>query len=566
MNKPEKIILSVIALFSIIFWTLNHLIPMMSDDFVFHYFFYDIDVYSDKKIESVSDFFQSLYNIYFEQNGRILNHAWILIFCGLLDKWVFNLVNSIIFGLTLFLTWKVLVPANSFFRQRIWILCLVLLFYFALVPIPGDTLFWISGATNYLWPTTFCLALILYFEGYFIPNGKTLSPAWIVLAGLFLGQSHELLSISVSGALFIWFITHPKQFKGNIRYFILSFWIASITVVFSPGIIKRADNTLDLSGDIFIRIKERIGIFGALILRSVTPAVLFFTMILFLLTKGKEKFILFIKQEQITVSIILINMLFLFTAKVPFFRGYYVVSVFSFILIIKSITHFKIFQNNRFIQISGIMAMLFCLFSVFTAATTYYGLSQYFENISEQLKKSGPKAIIPVKEFNGKRHFMPDAFIIDANRYHFTNRFMSFYYGKEYIQFIPEETYNLLYRNQDTFPPNNIEIKELTLNEIGHLYFVPVKPGQVSQEQEFVEYLKKENIQSHIQTPFYKKLFRNLIGTNRLESGRYFTIEKGDNLFMVFPKKENIQQIGIPVRETGKEKGSEDVKIFFTPI
>lgn len=56
MTRIEKTILSLILLFSGCFLLLNHLIPLMSDDFVYHYFFYDVDVYSNRMIESVGDF------------------------------------------------------------------------------------------------------------------------------------------------------------------------------------------------------------------------------------------------------------------------------------------------------------------------------------------------------------------------------------------------------------------------------------------------------------------------------------------------------------------------------
>lgn len=554
MTRIEKTILSLILLFSGCFLLLNHLIPLMSDDFVYHYFFYDVDVYSNRMIESVGDFLESLYNIYFEHNGRVLNNAWSLLFCGIFEKWVFNIVNSILFGCALFFTWKLSGNGAKSRTNQLWLFSLTLLYYFALSTIPGDTLFWISGATNYLWPLTFCLAMLFFFERYFIAQQKALSPVWGILAGLFIGQSHELLSLSLSGAFFIWFITHPKQFRGNIIYFIVAFWISSLSVVLSPGIVKRAESTISFDGTLLTLIKERIAIFGALTIRSVVPVILFLEMGFYLWVKGRKELFDLIKREQLLVSIILINLIFLFATKTAFLRGYFVLSVFSFLMIVRTLSDFKICSNKIFLRMSGAIALVCSLAAIYMAATTYAELGRYFDQITKQIKAADSKAIIPVEDFNPKGHFVPSAFLIEPNRYHFSNRFMSFYYGKEYIQLIPKTIYQALYARPEQLPDIGAEGR-MKLHKFDCFYLLPIHPDQLSPEQEYIEYEKNESVVTDAgQIPFYVRIFRYLLGANQKAAEQYFTIEKENSIYIVFPQKDNIRQITVPIKEAGKEK------------
>lgn len=546
--KQKYVATGFIFLICLGFFYLNQLIPFMSDDFVFGYRFFGPDVYSNQPIASVDDFIESLKQIYITHNGRLLAHGLMLTFCALLGKSVFNIVNAIVFGYAVYLTWKLIIQTTDRKWQSTWLLLPVVAFYLAIAPAPGDTLLWVSGALNYLWTTTICLLILYLFERR--QQYATASSILFGLLGLIGGQSHELLSISFSAA-FLWcWIREPKSITTPFQMLIVAFWFSSLSVVFAPGIMTRAFHSGLAESTLWSEVGQRIALFGALSIRSVIIPILFGWMPFFFVLRGKDMFVDYVRKNQFLWIVLLINLCFLFVMKTPFFRAYYMPAVIAFLLFARSFTQSGLFTKARHNIIITCCLLPFLFIYGGQVINTCLEIDRYYTNLEEQIKQSGDKAIIPVDNFETKGHFIPSAFIIDKSRYHFTNRYMSYHYGKEAIQFIPKPLYNTLEAcAQDS---SFIRTAPFELLEREGIYLIAVDGEHIAEEYDRVSYYKQEpSAEYQQQLPVHKRLFHSLMGMNSMEEENYFTIDIQQTNFMVFAKREGIKKIRVPFQLKG---------------
>lgn len=117
-----------------------------------------------------------------------------------------------------------------------WLIGAILLLYL----FPSNSLIWFSRALccNYLIPIVLVLLwLILYSR--LSSTSKSWNIITLSLIGFCTGFSHESFALSLSGAMFIYFLIHLKTF--SLRKFIpVAFlWLGTLLVVISPGNFQR---------------------------------------------------------------------------------------------------------------------------------------------------------------------------------------------------------------------------------------------------------------------------------------------------------------------------------------
>ncbi len=110
---------------------------------------------------------RSLWNHYKWHDGRAANIPDFL-FNGLLGKPLFNVCNTLVFGLMAHLVSRLSTGRNS-----VTVLAMLFAYIIAAWPVPGETLMWLAGSCNYLWSMTASLLFIAYVLHH--RNGK---PGW----------------------------------------------------------------------------------------------------------------------------------------------------------------------------------------------------------------------------------------------------------------------------------------------------------------------------------------------------------------------------------------------------
>ncbi|MBQ7453586.1 MAG: hypothetical protein IJS69_00810 [Selenomonadaceae bacterium] len=164
LNSSRSLIL--FAVFAGYFFVRTTLLPLAHDDFCYA-FIWDgehggnlspmeigsPEVEYRQRVESFSDIIQSQWSHYFTWGGRVLAHTLIQFFLWI-GKPYFNIANTVVFILLILV---IINLANTWLKisrfALVWIfLCLNLFAAWSV-----NTMFWLTGACNYLWMSFFQL-------------------------------------------------------------------------------------------------------------------------------------------------------------------------------------------------------------------------------------------------------------------------------------------------------------------------------------------------------------------------------------------------------------------------
>lgn len=196
-------------------YALNRMTPLHDDDYHFCFVFYDLlPVEYDRRVAGIADILLSVRNYYLLSGGRAVSHflVYLMLFIG---KGLFNVVNSLMFvALGLLITFCVR-PAQS--RRRLSNALLLAAVYGALwlfLPMVGETVFWLSGAVNYLWMACIDLAFLLCYINYArspSPHRRPVLRAALMLPfGVLAGATNENSGGAVLLILFVYFLICKK--------------------------------------------------------------------------------------------------------------------------------------------------------------------------------------------------------------------------------------------------------------------------------------------------------------------------------------------------------------------
>ena len=281
----------------VLFYLLSVYTPLMADDFSFAYVYDRNGANILSPIMNLSDIIISQYNHYFVSNGRTPVQFIEQLFAGLLGRGLFNLFNTLIFLLFLWIS-------ASFIGQkknRLYIVSALFLLFWFLLPVPGETLLWMSGSVCYLWASCF----VLLFLHFFFKINTMSIPKWgypfLFFAGVLSGWVHEGLTVGVSCCLFLYICFHRKKFRGNIVPLTLGFWGGTLLVFSSPGIWMRGISSFDLISFVMLCVRFALYIKAFWILMFI---------LLYLYIRKRGLFKEFLKKNAILLGIAFFEFIF----------------------------------------------------------------------------------------------------------------------------------------------------------------------------------------------------------------------------------------------------------------
>ena len=93
---------------------------------------------------------------YYRFDPRTSNFLSFL-FDGILGKGIFNVCNTLVFGVMAHLFSRLATGRNSVMALVVLYTCMV-----TVLPVPGETMLWMDGSFNYLWTFTASMLLVIY--------------------------------------------------------------------------------------------------------------------------------------------------------------------------------------------------------------------------------------------------------------------------------------------------------------------------------------------------------------------------------------------------------------------
>ena len=203
-------------------------------------------------------FFESCCRIYYMHSGRVFVHS-IISFFSMFDKSIFNVLNTSLYlslVILIYYYYKNIVENENNLVDILFFILINLVFWFKL-PVFGETVLWLSGAINYLWPTLFLFLFIfvLYLDTNDIYKIKR-KIYWflIFLSSFFIGGAHEVIAVGSMGFLFFincdYFIRNRKFHKGYVITFFINI-LGALFLLLAPGNITRSQ--LNSGGNLISR-------------------------------------------------------------------------------------------------------------------------------------------------------------------------------------------------------------------------------------------------------------------------------------------------------------------------
>lgn len=252
MNKAKNFNYKALLFFAIVgvvFFLLNYLAPKANDDYIYTFFckYIQDDLYFDVNhpITNVADIISSQINHYFIMNGRSIIHCFVQLFCGLLGKNCFNVINTFVF-LTFIIA--ILLYCKTSRSNVFFSLTLVVVSVFFLLPGFSDAFLWMTGSINYLWPATAVVIFLILLEKETDKKFRLIS-ILLVLFAFITGWSHEGVSFPLAISLVLYCILEHKKLSRYQFLLVGCFVIGAIICTFAPATMHKVNGIQSSIGD-----------------------------------------------------------------------------------------------------------------------------------------------------------------------------------------------------------------------------------------------------------------------------------------------------------------------------
>lgn len=251
-KSRKKLLFCFIIMTFLIMLVLNFNTGYMADDYTYIHSKSFLDVLKDE------------YHQYMNWGGRSVVHILARTFL-MLPKFIFNIANALVYT---WLTVLIYLHCNYKKKTKASLYLFIASCCWLFIPVFGQTVFWVTGACNYLWGTTIILTFLLPYRIYvnkkpnFLENKKTLMIIIMFFGGIVAGWCNE--NTSGGSLLFVILILLYCFFnKIKIKLWLVSGLIGNIIgfafMMLSPGNAIRSENFVNENSKIVNLIINLVG-------------------------------------------------------------------------------------------------------------------------------------------------------------------------------------------------------------------------------------------------------------------------------------------------------------------
>ncbi|MFR9579536.1 MAG: DUF6056 family protein [Rikenellaceae bacterium] len=181
-------------------------------------------------INSARDILSMQYDHYFGWGGRVIVHAILQLFVAIFDKPVFDVINTFVFIVFIYLT-IALINRSLLKNHYAWgtvAICVAFL-------LPSHVSFYGVGALalNYLWGLTFCLLFLYIWKYHSFKRFVFTIP--LSLCCFILGWSQELFALPIAGALCLYYLINRREIFTQRTIASFAFCLGVLVLIVAPG-------------------------------------------------------------------------------------------------------------------------------------------------------------------------------------------------------------------------------------------------------------------------------------------------------------------------------------------
>ena len=467
MSFRNSFLFSWLILF-IVAMSMNFLTPMsVADDGAYAFIKEPVgrEFDENRPVDNLSNIVESMTNHWYTHNGRIVNHSLESLFMGIIGKPAFNVFNALVFCFTLGFF---LCLCGYDWRSR-WLWLLMLLFS-ALMPAFGETTLWVSGSFNYLWTAFFVLGFLVMVRHYHdnLLSGKH----WLLMPVAFIcGWTHEIMTLPVSMALGLYMLLHIRKIWGRaVLPLMLGFMMGTAMNVLAPATFVRAEaeDVADVAGGLVGKVKSFV-----VSLSRLRIAWLLIVLCVVSYFHRKKAFCEFVRSQRWLIVITLFSFLVVWLSGMSNARVRFGIESFSLMLLMGLFHHMGIERYKKSVLSVSIVGVIIFLIPILYYQKVNHDHFQYCKpqlKNKEQLLILTPTDSIPdfwctylMKHVD----FGEDVYYLAADKDKTMVRYMSAYYGKKGMCYLPEALYKDIvaqpskYRQFHTLPYTNLYVKEV---------------------------------------------------------------------------------------------------------
>lgn len=391
----------IIAVFLVIAF-LTNLSVWVVDDWIYQFDLSTVvkqePVTYTQRVQGLGDIWNSQVCHYMEWNGRFICHFIVQIFCGLVGKLPFSILNGIAYPLFAYMMLKLSGVEKTLFSWVVVLLASMVCF---------SDLFAVANQVNYIWMGTLvCYFLCVYFKRD--DNVPFYQLIILFLFSVIAGSAQETYNVPVGGALLIHHIIKMKRITVKQWVMFVGCGIGGLILCLGPG-------TLSRSGCRSIQFVVTI---YHLFIELRLPYVLLFL----LLVKCKSFYSIksFIKENYFWFCVILISILFNLFIGITINRQLFAAEIASLILSLKLLKGTKVEKMTV-----GVIAMLAC-WGYFQIASSMIFEKNIYSEIEKLYLKSDTGVIYYDIPYNDKCKWMTPSFYIHNNNPHNEKSIFSF--------------------------------------------------------------------------------------------------------------------------------------------
>ena len=410
----------------IVFYVMNVLTTFKEDDLAF-----SLIEGEWTPMRTLADFFRSHYCHYLTVNGRSSDIISQLC-CGLLGKPVFNVLNTLVFGLMIHML-SLLITG----RRSLLVMSMFLAFVVVCYPIPGETMLWLSGSCNYMWAITLSLLLVYYL----LHHNREKRLGWckailLILFGLVAGSFNEATSIGFAAGLVLYYLLNRKQVDRTVVVVLISYILGVLLIMCSPATQGRATSGY-IVVDMGLRelLSSRWFIFFEKIRRFYTPLLAIGVGVIALLWKGFKS----LKQSPWTY-IFLCMMAAMFALGIVNERPYAALATVGFIVV--AIAADVLLERWQWVRLAAIV-LGFALFaySGMYAIKALRAYKAYDDQAVSEIVASPSQAVLRERKFDIYSRFIRPMKYVSTDFFERELVYRS-YYQKDNVQFVSDSVYN----------------------------------------------------------------------------------------------------------------------------
>lgn len=447
----------------------NFLTPHFTDDFAYY-----TEV---QEAHSLWDLILQQKWEYLNRNCRAISQFNVRVFM-MMDKWVFNLVNSVMFTIQILLIYTLAKGKKS---CDCFTYALSLAFVWRYSVLFGETNLWLCGSCNYLWASVFMLGFLVWYRWLLDRPQKPAHPLLTAVGGLLFGVLAGWCNENTSGGVFLawlWFtwITvmgwkrdeKQQSLRSNpmerIRQGLQPYMVTSglgiccglLAMVLCPGIRTRVEMTEEAFSGIARYLSRLYKIVVAWEELFGEVLVIFTVAVVILVLQKKWKDVKEAVTDEIWVFLFMAAAVSLVLVLIPVQtqRTYYGAGIFLFVACVRAIRECDTKEFTVALLRYGLISVL-CLWLFFTYFNNLINLWRIDRENTERtelivaasVENGGDGvAVIPQyrQEFKNRYSTAHDSDMKEDPEY-WINIFYKNHYGVDAIIAIPREEWDELY-------------------------------------------------------------------------------------------------------------------------